>query len=114
MKSVKLVDFTEDTPLFNAITNTVNKTIKGKLLRERISRDLSKPMRRYDSELEYIPTQFICEFIKIFTGADGIRFNSSLHPEGNNIVMFNQEIMECKSVKLKKISSINLNAVKLK
>ena len=114
IESVKLVDFTEDTPLYEPILNRVNKTIKGKLLRERISRDLSKPMRRYDSELEYIPTQFICEFIKVFTGANGIRFRSSLHPEGNNIVMFNQEIMECTSVKLMKISSINLKAIELK
>lgn len=113
IESVKLVDFTEDTPLFQPNANTVNKTIKSKLLRQRISRDLSKPMRRYDSELEYIPTQFICEFIKVFTGANGIRFSSSLHPEGNNIVIFSQEIMECKSVKLMKINSINLRAVEL-
>lgn len=111
---VKLVDFTEVTPLFQPNTNSINKTIKGKLLRQRISRDLSKPMRRYDSELEYIPTQFICEFIKVFTGAYGIRFSSSLHIEGNNIVMFDQGIMECKSVKLMKINSINLKAEELK
>lgn len=112
IKPVEIVDFTEDTSLFQP--EYVKETIKGKLLREKISSDLSKPMRRYDSELEYIPTQFICEFIKVFTGADGIRFRSSLHPEGNNIVMFNLDLMECRSVKLMKISSIKLKAVELK
>lgn len=109
--SVKIVDFTEDTSLFQP-TN-VNQTIKSKLLRNKISRDLSKPMRRYDSEIEYIPTQFICEFIKIFTGASGIRFSSSLHTIGKNIVMFDQNLMECKKVILRKINSMNLKAIEL-
>lgn len=109
--SVKIVDFTEDTSLFQP-TN-LNQTIKSKLLRNQISKDLSKPMRRYDNEIEYIPTQFICEFIRTFTGADGIKFSSSLHEGGNNIVMFNQDLMECTNVYLSKISSINLTASEL-
>jgi len=109
---VKIVDFTEDTVLFQP--NQVSGTIKSRLLRDRISRDLSKPMRRYDTEIEYIPTQFICEFIKIFTGASGIRFTSSLHPEGNNVVIFDQDIMECTKVTLKKVSLVNLGSTELK
>lgn len=112
--SIKIVDFTEDTFLFQSNSISINKTIKGKLLRQKISSDLSKPMRRYDSELEYIPTQFICEFIKMFTGALGIRFNSSLHPKGNNIVLFDQNILTCKSVKKVRISSINLQGMEMK
>ena len=106
--SIKIVDFTEDTPLFQP--TKVNETIKASLLRKIISQDLSKPMRRYDSEIEYIPTQFICEFINVFTGASGIRFNSSLHISGKNIVIFNQEFMECKDVQLKKVNSLKLTA----
>lgn len=112
--SIKLVDFTEDTSLFQPNSNSINKTIKAKLLRQKISSDLSKPMRRYDSELEYIPTQFICEFIKVFTGAFGIRFNSSLHPNGNNVVLFDQNLMTCVSVKKVKINSVNLQGVEIK
>ncbi len=105
---IKIVDFTEDTFLFKP--SHVNETIKSRLLRDRISKDLSKPMRRYDTELEYIPTQFICEYIKVITGAEGIRFTSSLHPEGKNIVIFNQELMECKKVTLMKITSLKLES----
>lgn len=111
--SIKIVDFTEDTSLFQPNSTSINKTIKGKLLRHKISSDLSKPMRRYDTELEYIPTQFICEFIKVFTGAKGIRFKSSLHPTGNNIVLFDHELMTCKSVKKVKINSINLQGTEM-
>lgn len=106
--SVEIVDFTEDTPLYQP--EYVKEAIQGKLLREKISNDLSKPMRRYDSELEYIPTQFICEYIKVFTGAKGIRFRSSLHKEGNNIVFFEPELMECKKVMKQKITKVNLSS----
>ena len=112
-KAVRIVDFTEDTPIFQ-IDQKIETIIKSRLLRDVISRDLSKPMRRYDTEVDYIPTQFICEFIKINTGASGIRFSSSLHPEGNNIVIFDQDIMECTDVKLKKVSLVNLGSTELK
>ncbi|MFT6843617.1 MAG: hypothetical protein ACJASR_002401 [Psychroserpens sp.] len=105
--SIRIVDFTEDTPIFQP--ERVKETIKAKLLREKISKDLSKPMRRYDSETEYIPTQFICEFIKVFTGAEGIRFQSSLDPRGKNLVIFNNDLMECNSVSLVKVSRVNMD-----
>jgi hypothetical protein len=108
---VDIVDFTKDSPLFQP--DNVKDAIQGKLLRDRISKDLSKPMRRYDSELEYIPTQFICEYIKVFTGAKGIRFRSSLHREGNNIVFFEPSLMECKAVKKVKIRTLNLQSIEI-
>ncbi|MBI9037093.1 MAG: RES family NAD+ phosphorylase [Bacteroidales bacterium] len=110
--SIKIVDFTEDTPIFQP--NHINKTIKASQLRKRISRDLSKPMRRYDTEIEYIPTQFICEYINVITGASGIRFSSSLHLVGKNIVIFDQTLMHCKEVKLRKVNSVDLKSIELK
>lgn len=111
-KSIKIVDFTEDTHLFQP--TKINNTIKASLLRKIISQDLSKPMRRYDTEIEYVPTQFICEYINIITGAKGIRFNSSLHLRGKNIVIFDQELMECIDVKLKKVNNLKLTAIENK
>lgn len=109
ISSTKIVDFTENTSLFQP--SKVTETIKSRLLREIISADLSKPMRRYDSELEYIPTQFICEYIKVFTGTNGIKFKSSVHPSGSNFVIFDQSLMECIDVKLKKISRLSLQSI---
>ncbi len=110
-KFVKIVDFTEETALFQP--TKVNETIKARVLRDKISKDLSKPMRRYDSEIEYIPTQFICEFIKVITNASGIRFSSSLHPDGKNVVIFDQNLMQCTEVKLVKITKLDLRAIDL-
>lgn len=111
LKNIIIVDFTEDTPLFQP--ESVRETIMAKLLRDKISHDLSKPMRRYDSEIEYIPTQFICEFIRTYTGASGIRFSSSLHPQGKNIVIFDQDLMECAHVMLHQVTTVNLESTGL-
>jgi hypothetical protein len=105
-EDILISDFTEIPCLY--APSSVNQRIKSTLLRQIISRDLSKPMRRYDSELDYIPTQFICEFIKVFTNVQGIKFRSSLHNVGNNIVIFNQDIMECESVKRIQISKVSI------
>lgn len=101
-------DFTEIPTLYHP--NGVNRKIKSTLLKQLISRDLSKPMRRYDSELDYIPTQFICEFIKTFTNVQGIKFRSSLHNVGSNLVLFNHVTMKCRSVKKVQISNVNIRA----
>jgi hypothetical protein len=110
-ENLRIVDFTEDTSLYQP--TRVKDTIKSRFLREKISLDLSKPMRRYDSEIEYIPTQFICEFIKVITGAEGIRFRSSLHTTGKNIVLFDQTKIECTNVRKSRITSLKLNAIDL-
>ena len=75
-----------------------------------IGRDLSKPLRRHDSELEYIPTQFICEYLRYTYGVDGIMFKSSLHVDGINYVIFNHELMECVDVVQYQITSVIINA----
>jgi hypothetical protein len=111
-QEIIISDFTEIPSLYGQI-DKVNDRIKSTLLKQIISRDLSKPMRRYDSELDYIPTQFICEFIKVFTNVQGIKFRSSLHNIGNNLVIFNQDIMECKEVKKIQVSKVSIDSKKI-
>lgn len=107
---INIIDFTRLRSLYSSDANLDPKTIvQYKLLTELISKDLSKPLRRYDSELEYIPTQFICEFIKLMSGAKGIRFESSLHPEYTNLVIFEPELMECISVEHKLVDRIEIS-----
>ncbi|MFN3968689.1 RES domain-containing protein [Flavobacterium sp.] len=100
-------DFTESPTIFHP--SKVTDKIKSSLLKQKISLDLSKPMRRYDLELDYIPTQFICEFIKVYTGVQGIKFRSSLHTVGNNIVLFDQKIVECESIKQVKVKKVQIS-----
>jgi hypothetical protein len=55
-------------------------------LLEQFSSDLSKPVKPHKSDLEYLPTQFICEYIKSLN-YQGIIFNSSFGT-GLNYVAF--------------------------
>ncbi|GGE69165.1 RES domain-containing protein [Pedobacter psychrotolerans] len=106
-EGISIADFTENSSIFHP--SKVNEKIKSQLLRQKISIDLSKPMRRYDSEIDYIPTQFICEFIRVYTGVNGIKFASSLHNTGNNFVIFDQNLMECTDAKKVKISRFRMS-----
>jgi len=107
---LKIVDFTKwQSPFSDDIINMVD-FVKGKLLRQRISLDLSKPMRRFDSELEYIPTQFLCEFVRYITGAQGIQFNSSLHQGGVNVVLFSPENVQCIDEQIHTVTEIQIES----
>ena len=66
-------------------------TVREFLLKKQIGFDLSKPIHRYGvKEIEYVPTQYICEYIKIH-GADGVMFNSAVHRGGKNLVLFKSD-----------------------
>jgi hypothetical protein len=115
IEPIKLIDFTSalQVSIFDASQqfSTLDEFVIGILLKKKISADLSRPQRRYDSELEYIPTQFICEFIKHLTGADGIKFSSSLDSDiGNNIVLFATKKVECIAVERVRINKINIDS----
>lgn len=105
---LEIVDFTEKASAFLGSGNLVGYTKKIKI-KKAISRDLSKPIRRYDSDIEYIPTQFICEYIRYVIGAEGILFNSSLDLDGKNVVLFSQDKLECINVKKHMISNLDID-----
>lgn len=108
-RDLNIVDFNSKSSLFLSFdgTNSLSDTVVKKLIQDAISRDLSKPLRRYDTELEYIPTQLICEYCKI-NNADGICFNSSLHSGGVNYVLFNPDDAKCIRVDSREIKSIQI------
>lgn len=108
-RDLNIVDFNSKSSLFLSFdgTNSLSDTVVKKLIQDAISLDLSKPLRRYDTELEYIPTQLICEYCKI-NNADGICFNSSLHSGGVNYVLFNPDDAKCISVISREVKSIHI------
>ena len=60
-------------------------------------------------EAEYIPTQFLAEQIKRM-GFDGLRFNSSLHNGGINVVLFNPDDCTAVSSDLIEVSDIKITS----
>jgi hypothetical protein len=72
---------------------------------QEIALEIAKPLRRSDSPIEYLPTQYIAEFIKS-QGYDGVEYASTLREGGYNIAIFDETLFECVSVNTVEISKI--------
>ena len=73
-----------------------------------LEKQLSKPKRRNDHELDYLPTQYLSEFIKSI-GFDGVQFQSSLYDEGYNLAIFDADLFECISTKVCEVKKIDIS-----
>lgn len=72
---------------------------------ERINKEIAKPLRKSDSKLDYLPTQFISELIKSF-GYKGIAYESTMFNSGLNISIFDEKLLKCKRVEVFDIVNI--------
>ena len=80
---------------FGGIDNTVHAVNKKHL--QKISDEIAKPLRRNDSSLDYLPTQYISDFIKS-RGFAGIEYKSAMNKDGYNLAIFNESLFECETV----------------
>ncbi|MDE5900081.1 MAG: RES family NAD+ phosphorylase [Muribaculaceae bacterium] len=116
-RDLTLIDFVYDVNLFLSYNDggvPLKEIVIKKKVIDAISADLSRPLRRYDSEIEYVPTQLICEYCKDIPGADGstadgITFESSLHKGGRNYVLFDEAAAKCIRVESHEITRIDID-----
>ncbi len=105
-ENLNVVDFNYKPLLLDDIYEGKEKlfeTVREFLLKKQIGLDLSKPVHRYGiKEIEYVPTQYICEYIKT-SGADGVMFNSAVHHGGKNLVLFRSDKVKCTNVEVKTV-----------
>lgn len=71
----------------------------------KIVRELSRPLRRFDSQLDYLPTQYICDYIKS-CGYDGIEYRSTMHKDGINWAIFNDNLLDLTEIHTHEVESI--------
>lgn len=72
---------------------------------QKIAYDISKPLRKHDSVLDYLPTQYISDYIKS-EGFAGIEYKSTMCKTGVNFAIFDEEFFECVSTKSYEIESL--------
>lgn len=65
---------------------------------QKLETELSKPVRKQDVDLDYLPTQFLCEFIKSL-GFDAVEYKSAMNPNGFNLAVFNDEKLICEETR---------------
>ena len=75
--------------------------------------EIAKPQRRSDSPLEYLPTQFIAEFVKA-QEYDGVAYDSTLNNGGHNLAIFDENNFRCVSVKTIEVTSVEYQHRELK
>lgn len=99
-EAISVVDFTNDQHVYSAYENKtpdikLSDIVKTRIFFSSICHDLSEPLYPEDTETSYVPTQWLCEYCKVQIKAEGIRFNSSLHKPGVNVVLFDESKVKC-------------------
>nr|WP_186809722.1 RES family NAD+ phosphorylase [Paenibacillus xylanexedens] len=77
---------------------------------EKIGEEIAKPLRRQDSPLDYLPTQYISDFIRS-RGYQGIQYTSTMHEGESNLAIFDEKLMDPIGVSVVKINAVNYNHV---
>lgn len=97
IKEIDVVDLTlvDQISPFGGIDNTVHAVNKKHL--KKIGIDIAKPLRRHDSTLDYLPTQYISDFIRS-RGFAGIEYKSTMNRGGYNLAIFDEGLFECRTV----------------
>ncbi|WP_141694285.1 RES family NAD+ phosphorylase [Desulfosporosinus sp. BG] len=107
-KDLEIFDLTNKFEIispFFTMFSSLRKEIEVISILNAFANDLSKPVNPNISAIDYIPTQYICELIKV-VGFEGIKFKSSLG-NGNNIIFFTDENVRIREVKLVQVKNIS-------
>ena len=91
---------------FNFLEYLINKPILKK-----IDEEMSKNVKGNDNALDYVPTQFLCDYIATmeYTAGErfhGVEYSSTLYSEGYNMAIFDPELFNCTGVKTYNISKL--------
>ncbi|MCM3358066.1 RES family NAD+ phosphorylase [Psychrobacillus sp. MER TA 171] len=107
-KDLVLVDLSSVEKLESPfITSNLREVLTSRKLLLNLQEMLSKPVNPNTSEIEYIPSQFLTEFIKSL-GYDGIVFKSSLGLN-NNLVIFDEGNTVIKGLSYYNLTDIRIN-----
>jgi hypothetical protein len=71
-----------------------------------ICKEIAKPLRRHDSLLDYIPTQYITDYIKS-KNFDGIEYISTMCQGGFNLAIFDESSFTCKQTTVYDIKDLS-------
>src|SRR5690625_1948667 len=124
-RSISVIDLTkfEDSSLFsdNDSENLLSYYFNRDTLKK-IAEELSRPTNTHDSAINYIPTQYISDYIKSLASKnnaddrplfDGILFESTMDTAGLNLALFDPDIARCIKVHKQKVNGIEYDLEEL-
>jgi hypothetical protein len=109
LNDLKLVDLRkprESIVPFRHSEASLKSIYRGLNLLETLGKELTKPISQHKAQLEYLSSQYICEFIKS-QGFDGVIYKSSLG-DGDNYAIFQENNLVAIDTQQILISSINI------
>lgn len=114
---VNLRSITEISPFIEDL-DFLDHAINQEFLRN-LNFEMSKPLRKSDSNLDYVPTQYITDYIKNIEhdGVQeyaGIEYESTMNADGYNLAIFDPELFECIEVKVYEIGGLTYNWKEIK
>lgn len=113
-EELDIIDFTKHEDLYNMYNGEYDSLLQAvqrwALFRE-VSRDMSRPVRRYDNaNLDYLPTQLVCEYIRVVKHMDGLIYQSSRNGIGRkNIVLFDKFKAHMITKELKMVGEVEMH-----
>ena len=110
LDSLNIVNLSTHISLFGLSSDQdIVSAMQRKIFFDKIGEDMSKPKRSIDTDVDYIPTQLVCEYCKRRL-YDGISFNSSLNQTGVNVVLFKKDKLECLRTYSKIVTRIEIQS----
>lgn len=100
---VSLKDINEISPF--VLEDELQELMVHKNYLKKLESELSKTIRRNDSHLDYLPTQYLSEFIKAL-GLVGFEFRSSVNRGGYNLVVFEDDLFEVIEISMFEVENI--------
>lgn len=92
IRVLDLSSIVHSSPFYSG-TDKVAYLVNENNLRQ-IQNDLAKPMSRLDSDLDYLPTQYISDFAK-YLGYDGVKYFSTFDKTSYNVALFDSSACDC-------------------
>ncbi len=113
-KDIEIINLRGDIydPMLIADNDNIEDFLIYRPFISKLESELSKPKRRSDTELDYLPTQYLSEFIKSI-GYNGVEYQSSLYSNGYNLAIFSPEKFECIDTKVYEIEKLSLECKKV-
>lgn len=113
---VNLTEISEISPFTEGV-DVLELTLDREIL-SKMDFEIGKPLRREDSTLDYVPTQYLVDSIKKFEHDgeleyQGIEYRSTVSPGQYNLAIFYPELFECVSVATYDVTNINYEKEKI-
>ncbi|GIN22247.1 RES family NAD+ phosphorylase [Siminovitchia fordii] len=99
---INLINLDKISPLLG-LNHEIHAINKSHL--KHIAQEIIRPLKGSNPNLEYLPSQYICDLIKS-EGKQGVMYKSTVDENGYNIAIFDESLLECKEVSFHEVTKI--------